>query len=70
MSQPYQPPPPYPQTSPAGGYPGPLFQISLLKHTGAVIFWHQQSSRYTGQPCQRYWDGATWTAFTQPPAHR
>nr|WP_241011091.1 DUF2510 domain-containing protein [Mycobacterium gordonae] len=24
----------------------------------------------SGQPRQRYWDGATWTAFTHPPTHR
>ncbi len=146
MSQPYHPPGPYPQPA-ASGYPEPLFQIGLLKHTGALIFWHQQTSRYTGtlqqceqaykdaqthcllagwwslgslvvlnwialfsnmrairqvralaqnphsyghhqhpvappatppgwypdpagQPVQRYWDGATWTAFTHPPGHR
>jgi hypothetical protein len=24
----------------------------------------------SGQPGQRYWDGATWTHWTNPPAHR
>lgn len=61
MSQPYHPPAPYPQPV-AAGYSEPLFQIGLLKHTGAVIFWHQQSSRYTGtlQQCeQAYKDAQT-----------
>jgi Protein of unknown function (DUF2510) len=28
--------------------------------------WHPDPS---GQPGQRYWDGATWTNFTHPPRH-
>lgn len=152
MSQPYQPPGPYPQPA-ATGYPNsaPLFRISLLRHTGALIFWQQHTVRHTGtleqceqaykdaqthcllagwwslaslvvlnwialfsnmhairqvrslaqnpqapawqpqhvlvpappaaippgwypdpsgQPGQRYWDGARWTHFTHPPTHR
>lgn len=63
LSQPYQPPAPYQQQA-AQGYPNsaPLFQISLLKHTGALIFWQQQTVRYTGtlQQCeQAYKDAQT-----------
>ncbi|ODR17477.1 hypothetical protein BHQ23_26260 [Mycobacterium gordonae] len=39
-----------------------MFQISLLKHTGALIFWQQQTVRYTGtlQQCeQAYKDAQT-----------
>jgi hypothetical protein len=113
---------------------GPVFAIGLIKHTGALIFWQQQTLRFTGtlqqcekayrdaqthcllagwwsllsaflmnwialfsnlsaigrvrrlaqqaqatlpgwyadpsgQPGQRYWDGATWTHWTNPPSH-
>lgn len=63
MSHPYQPPAPYQQPA-AHGYPNsaPLFQISLLKHTGALIFWQQQTIRYTGslEQCeQAYKDAQT-----------
>jgi Protein of unknown function (DUF2510) len=60
---PYQQPGQYQQSGPAG-YPNsePLFHIGLLKHTGAVIFWQQQTVRYTGtlQQCeQAYRDAQT-----------
>ncbi|WP_253900435.1 DUF2510 domain-containing protein [Mycobacterium asiaticum] len=49
----YHQPQPYQQT-------GPLYQIGLLKHTGAVIFWYQQSVRFTGtlQQCEQAYRGA------------
>jgi hypothetical protein len=111
-----------------------VFAIGLLKHTGALIFWQQQTVRFTGtlqqcekayrdaqthcllagwwsplsaflmnwialfsnisaigkvrklaqhppltppgwyadpsgQPGHRYWDGSTWTHWTNPPSH-
>lgn len=63
MSQPYQPPAPYQQPG-AQGHPNsePLFEIRLLKHTGALIFWQQQTIRHTGnlQQCeQAYKDAQT-----------
>ncbi|WP_370653081.1 MULTISPECIES: DUF2510 domain-containing protein [Mycobacterium] len=132
-----------PRGTDLGGYPHPgrLFQLRLIEHIGALIFWQQrtttvtgtleqceaayrrtqtqnlcagwwspasillfnwiapfsnlsaikrvraQSSREiahvapagcppgwhpdpTGQATQRYWDGATWTHWTHPSAHR
>lgn len=66
MSHPHQGPGAY-QTPVPYGQPGTansegLFQIGLLKHTGAVIFWQQQTVRYTGtlQQCeQAYRDAQT-----------
>lgn len=56
---PYQPGPPQ-----QSGYPnsGPLFQISLWKHTGMVIMWQNQTVRCTGtlEQCeQAYRDAQT-----------
>lgn len=56
MSQPYQAPSPYPQPAPAG----PLFQISLLQHTGALIFWQQKTIRFSGtlEQCEQAYRSA------------
>ncbi|MDP7703778.1 MULTISPECIES: DUF2510 domain-containing protein [unclassified Mycobacterium] len=37
-----------------------MFHISLLKHTGALIFWQQQTVRYTGtlEQCERAYKDA------------
>lgn len=59
MSQPYQPPGPYQR--PAGhGSPEPLFQINLIKHTGLVLAWQQQTVRYSGtlEQCELYYKEA------------
>lgn len=57
MSQPYQAPIPYPQ--PAGAA-APLFQIRLLKHTGLLLAWQQQTLHYTGtlEQCEQYYNAA------------
>jgi hypothetical protein len=56
VSYPYQP---YREANPGPGYyspqsPGDRYYIRLLKHTGALILWHQQSFAVTGtlQECE------------------
>lgn len=40
--------PPWPQPWPNTGPPEPIFQVRVIKHTGALVFWSQHSYTVTG----------------------
>ncbi len=44
--------PQHPHTCPPSGHHQPLFRVRLVKHTGLIMMWHQQTYTVTGTYAQ------------------